>query len=108
MSSDQIQLPDLQTLFGQISFCQCDQCGSVYSPAAYLVDVLHSIVETKISSRDKNNKILKSGTDMLFARRPDIGTLELSCDNTNVPVPYVDLVNEILENAVSPKTAVAH
>ena len=34
---------------------------------------------------------------MLLARRPDIGALPLTCDNTNVPVPYIDLVNETLE-----------
>ena len=44
-----------------------------------------------------------SGTarDVLFARRPDLGAIELSCDNTNGVVPYIDLVCEVLEDAVS-------
>ena len=35
--------------------------------------------------------------DRLFKRRPDLPNLALTCDNTNTPLPYVDVVNEILE-----------
>src|SRR5262249_36126335 len=44
-----------------------------------------------------------SARDQLIApaRRPDLAEIQLSCKNTNVPLPYVDLVNEILENAIS-------
>jgi hypothetical protein len=44
----------------------------------------------------------KSAKDVLFERRPDIGAIELSCENTEAPMPYVDLVNEILEQVVPP------
>src|SRR5205085_3870586 len=37
----------------------------------------------------------------LLQRRPDLADLELSCENTNTPIPYIDLVLEILENAVA-------
>ena len=30
-------------------------------------------------------------------RRPDLGALPLTCENTNTAMPYIDLVNEILE-----------
>ncbi|HMB27651.1 MAG TPA: hypothetical protein VKS99_06065, partial [Blastocatellia bacterium] len=40
--------------------------------------------------------------DILFLRRPDLGDIELSCENTNTPLPLIDLANEILENAVAP------
>jgi hypothetical protein len=40
----------------------------------------------------------------LFERRPDLGDLKLDCDNTKTPLPYIDLVCEILEAAVSPPT----
>ena len=33
-------LPDLQALFGSLDYFQCEDCQSVYSPAAYLVDFL--------------------------------------------------------------------
>lgn len=38
---------------------------------------------------------------MLLGRRPDIADLELTCVNSNTEVPYVDLVLEILENAIA-------
>ena len=40
--------------------------------------------------------------EVLLSRRPDIGEIELTCDNTNVPLPYVDLVNELLEDRIAP------
>ena len=35
------------------------------------------------------------------ARRPDIGCLPLTCENTNIALPYLDLVNETLEYYVA-------
>ena len=35
-------------------------------------------------------------------RRWDIGEIELTCENTNTALPHIDLVNEILEQAVAP------
>jgi hypothetical protein len=89
-----IQTPDLATLFGNLDFCACAECRSVHSPAAYLVDLLKFI-------RDRQTTASKI-KDALFNRRPDLGEIELTCENTNTPVPYVDLVNEILEDAVAP------
>jgi WD40 repeat protein len=42
----------------------------------------------------------------LFNRRPDIGDIELTCTNTSTTLPYVDLVNEVLENAVTGSSVV--
>ncbi|KAJ3958818.1 hypothetical protein N0V92_004597, partial [Colletotrichum tropicale] len=38
--------------------------------------------------------------EKLFNRRPDLGDLLVSCRNTNEVVPYIDLVNEVLESAL--------
>ena len=38
---------------------------------------------------------------MLLERRPDIQHLPLTCENTNTPLPYIDLVNETLEYFVA-------
>lgn len=84
-------IPDWETLFGSLDICECEHCRSVYSPAAYLVDILHFL---------KNCGALYT----LFKRRGDIGDIELTCKNTNTVMPYVDLINEILENAVAPAT----
>ena len=37
---------------------------------------------------------------MLTARRPDIPLIPLTCENTNTALPYIDLVNEILESYI--------
>ena len=82
-------IPDWETLFGTFDLCACKECASVHGPSAYLVDILQFLVERNASAA-------------LFARRPDLGEIELSCENTNTPLPVIDLVNEILENAVAP------
>lgn len=89
-------LPDLEDLFGSLHGCQCLHCASVYSPAAYLVDLLHFLLNR--SSEQPG----RSALDVLFQRRPDIGEVDLDCANTQTTLPYVDLVVEILENAVAP------
>ncbi|HYG09286.1 MAG TPA: peptidoglycan-binding protein, partial [Pyrinomonadaceae bacterium] len=94
-------LPDWAALFGSqaLSFCECEHCSSVYSPAAYLVDILNML---RSRPPDASGK---TPADVLFARRPDIREIELSCQNTNTVLPYVDLVNELLEAEVSPATS---
>ncbi|MBN1561221.1 hypothetical protein JW998_13290 [candidate division KSB1 bacterium] len=92
-------LPNWQNLFGSLSSCGCKHCQSVLSPAAYLVDLVSFI-------KSNSSQGLPIGTQTalgtLRERRPDICALELSCENTNTMIPYIDLVNEILENAISP------
>jgi DNA-binding transcriptional MerR regulator len=38
--------------------------------------------------------------DIFLDRRPDIQHVQLSCENTNTVLPYIDLVNEVLEHHV--------
>jgi hypothetical protein len=38
---------------------------------------------------------------VLLSRRPDIQHLPLTCENTNTPLPYIDIVNETLEYFVT-------
>jgi hypothetical protein len=33
-------LPSYQDLFGELDFCSCPECRSIYSPAAYFVDLM--------------------------------------------------------------------
>ena len=87
-------LPTWGELFKENSFCECTHCRSVYSPCAYLVDLLNVLDH---SVRDADNK---SPLDILFERRPDLELLKLTCENTNTVMPYVDLVNEVLESLV--------
>ena len=86
--------PTLPTLFGSLDLCDCSQCQSLYSPAAYFVDILRFLGEGPF----KNNF---TPLQVLFSRRPDLEHIELTCENTTTPLPYVDLAREILERAVS-------
>jgi hypothetical protein len=99
-NSDTIaSLPGLQFLFGSLDCFQCDDCQSVYSPAAYLVDLLQYLTQFNASGGEVTN-----ARDALFLRRPDIQYIALNCNNTNLTLPYIDVVNEILESAVAPPT----
>ncbi len=92
----EVEIPQWSTLFGSLDFCSCDACQSVYGPAAYLVDILHFLADRDAKLADTSVK------DVLFSRRADLGEIELTCENTNTVLPYVDLVLEVLEDAVSP------
>lgn len=81
----------LEDLFQNMDYCACEECNSVFGPAAYLVELLEFLDLTD-TFHDKQNPI-----DVLNGRRPDLQHIQLSCENTNVALPYVDLVNEILE-----------
>ena len=88
-------IPDLETLFGALDSCDCSTCQSLYGPAAYVADVLR-FIDSHLSQQPP-----KTVRGVLFDRRPDIGNIKLNCQNTETPLPYVDLVCEILEAAVS-------
>ena len=92
-SADVIAYPTLEQLFGSMDFCTCEECRSILSPAAYLVDLL------LFCDRPVNDQ--SNPQTELLNRRPDIQHLALTCENTNTPMPYIDLVNETLEYFVT-------
>ncbi|MET8354764.1 neuraminidase-like domain-containing protein [Micromonospora sp. NPDC005206] len=89
-------VPNLETLFGSMDVCDCPDCLSVLGPPAYLADMLRFLEEQP--SQIAGETVRKQ----LFKRRPDLGNLRLNCDNTTVALPYIDLVNEVLEALVPP------
>jgi len=92
------QFPTMASLFGNLDFCQCDDCRSVLSPAAYFVDVLEFLNKSGANSKGYTPLDVLIGKDTVVpGRRPDLAALPLSCENTNTAMPYIDLVNEILE-----------
>lgn len=100
-------------LFGDADFCECGECNSVYSATSYYVELLQYLrnnnldpnpdpanpIPIKTNPKDISN----TPVEKLFDRRPDLGCLELTCKNTNTILPYVDLVNEVMENYVAYK-----
>lgn len=101
--------PNLKTLFEGTDACACEHCRSVCSPAAYVADVLEFLKHRKVvdtTAADPENS--QSAKAVLFQRRPDIGDLDLSCENTDTPMPYIDMVCELLEAAVAPESGIAY
>ena len=95
MDSVKKHIPNYENIFGQADICECRDCRSINSPAAYLVDVMRFL--SKLSA----NPTGKTPLDALSERRPDLAHLPLTCENTNTVIPYIDLVNEILEYYVA-------
>ena len=93
---------NLEALFGSIDFCECEDCLSVYSPAAYFVEILQYLRNNNLGESPNTGKKGIGGTPLekLFRRRPDLGCLELTCENTFTVLPYIDLVNEVMESFV--------
>ncbi len=79
-------VPSLTELFGTLDLCECKHCRSVYGPASYFVDLLQFLRRSK-----------SAPFNALMQRRPDLQHIKLSCQNSHTPLPYVDLVNEVLE-----------
>ena len=97
---DLSKFPNWNNLFQSGDICHCEHCRSVLSPAAYFTDLLMFL-------RDRNSEKPKPGgkfysvKDILSDRRPDLGYLELNCDNALTTLPYVDVVCEVLERVVA-------
>lgn len=83
--------PDWRNLFGSLDLCECQHCQSVYSPAAYFVDLLNILLGQNKGAPRKE----------IFRRRPDLRYTKLSCEHTENLIPYIDLVNEVLETYVA-------
>jgi hypothetical protein len=127
------QFPTMEGLFGSLDFCECEECRSVLSPAAYLVDLFgfldpdrahwqwfladwkrtHQNTTYPFRDHDEQQRFLANWSkrnpgrphpraeqtpyEVLIERRPDLPNLPLTCANTNSVMPYIDVVNEILE-----------
>lgn len=89
--------PTWSSVFGTLDLCDCEHCKSLYSPAAYFVDIMRFLADGP--SKDDRNPLTA-----LLDRRPDLEHIELTCENTQTPLPYVDLAKEILEASVVPRT----
>lgn len=97
--TDLIQtFPTMEQLFGPLDYCACAHCRSVLSPAAYLADLLHFLDPPADASATEP---APAPFEVLAGRRPDLPNLPLTCENTNTALPYVDVVNEILEYYVA-------
>ncbi|HTN45665.1 MAG TPA: neuraminidase-like domain-containing protein [Flavipsychrobacter sp.] len=99
LTIDPVAAPELATLFGSLEQCGCEYCMSLYSPSAYYTDILNFI-------KQSSNSAASAFTE-LTRRRPDLLYIDLTCKNANTPVPYVDLVNELLELEILRKNSIS-
>jgi hypothetical protein len=79
-------MPSYETLFADLAFRPGDEARTVYSPAAYLADLLQLL-------GDEHG----GGAPALVGRRPDIAAVPLDAEHTYAELPYLDIVNEVLE-----------
>ncbi|MGH9908300.1 MAG: Tc toxin subunit A, partial [Pyrinomonadaceae bacterium] len=85
-----------EDIFGNQNYCHCKHCRSIFGPAAYFVDLM-DFIQNNVSKSifiddDKTEHPL-----YLKNRRGDLWTLVLSCKNTDTRIPYLTIVNEVLE-----------
>ena len=76
----------VQSMIGEAGNFPCPDCRSVSSPSAYLCEALNFLPDDARSH--------------LLERRPDIAQLPLSCENTEVALPYLDTANEVMESFI--------
>jgi hypothetical protein len=93
--------PEVAALLGATSACACEHCRSVLGPAAYLTDLLHFLDTAPPAHTPTTPPATVNLAAVLRARRPELEHILLDCDNANTPLPYIDLVNEILEDAMA-------
>ncbi len=86
---------DYGKLFGELDFKEGDSARSVYSPAAYLADLLQ-LIEDYFNKEDGTWK--QNG---FFARRPDAKEIDLDGANTYNTLSYLTIVNELLEKNIT-------
>jgi hypothetical protein len=92
------EIPGFAEFFGNQDFCNCEHCQSILGPAAYFIDLM-SFVDERITQRyfaGKPNHRLN-----LKTRRPDLWDLDCTCENTTTSIPYLVIINEILENVIA-------
>lgn len=89
---------ELKNIIGAGSYCSCKHCASILSPAAYFVDLMAFI------ERHIENDLMGSSSSSLpnlRRRRSDLWDLELSCENSNNMIPYLEIINNTLEKFIA-------
>jgi len=94
-------IPSYQSFFGSLDYYECPHDQSVLSPAAYLTDLLR-IVYQCIDNASTHPDIPDNWH--LNERRPDIEKIPLTAEMTNNLVPYIQIMNSVLEQFIAKET----
>jgi hypothetical protein len=84
-------LPSYDKLFGDPDLRPADESRSVYSPAAYLADLIQLADDCAADGAPGG----------LAERRPDLVAIPLDGSHSFTELPYLDIVNEVLAGRVS-------
>lgn len=93
-------------LFESPDICECEHCRSMYSASAYFVELMLFLKNSgKNGVEILNDEGVGTGKferalHVLLKRRPDLQYLELSCENSETEIPYIDLANEVMESYI--------
>lgn len=98
------QIPSYQDLFGTLNYLKCKHCQSILGPAAYFLDLMR-VAQDYVTAPNTS----KQGDNipdawLLRTRRPDLFELKLDCENSDHPVPYLEVVNRVLERHIAHAT----
>lgn len=92
-------LPTYLELFGELDFKEGEEARSVYSPGAYLSDLLQMMDDyfSPVSGAAED--------EILDGRREDLKKIFLSAENSFDAIPYLDIVNELLKNRIEAQSS---
>lgn len=93
-------MPGYDQLFGGQNYCGCEHCNSIFGPAAYFLDIMR-VTDEYITQPNLTKSVdnIPAGFT-LQGRRPDLFEMKLDCANTNDPIPFLTIVNKILQRIV--------
>jgi hypothetical protein len=92
-------LPGLADYFGNQRYCRCRECQSVLSPAAYFVDLMEFVADA--ISVENFGAARPAAPQSLYQRRRDLWSgIRLTCQDTEAIVPYLEIIDKILERYV--------
>jgi hypothetical protein len=89
-------LPSYQDLFGSLDYLEVPECRSVTGAPAYFTDLM------RVTYESITTKNTIAPEYQLKTRREDLYTMELTCTNTDTPLPKVDVVNAVLAKGLVP------
>lgn len=92
-----VQVSNIREMFGDTNYYNWNYNRTIFSPAAYLADLLAFLSQRCASSTEYDLK------ELLDQRRADISKINLNEMNTTTLLPYIDLACEIFEEAIIKK-----
>ncbi len=92
-----------EEFFGETDHCKCKHCASIISPVAYFMDLMTFLQHHVMDAHFPDSADVPIISPR--RRRPDLwSALILNCNNTHELIPYLTIINELLENFIYAET----